>query len=91
MADETPNDRLRTRSGKVRSSDPLVSVLYTLVRDHIQPGTLEKVIQEEETIRETHHTMQYSNGYLARYCEDVAARIYGLKGGVGISPIQTEE
>jgi len=54
MADKTPNDRLRTRSGSVRSSDPLVSVLYSLVRDHIQPGTLEKAIQKEETIRETH-------------------------------------
>jgi len=35
--------------------------------------------------------MQYSNGYLARYYEDVAARIYGLKGGADISPIRDDE
>ncbi len=66
------------RSGRVASNDPLVSFLYTLMIDHLPPGKVETIMgsvpinidKEEES---------YTNGWVASYAKDVAARIRGEK------------
>lgn len=66
----TPNQELYRRSGEVKSTDPLVGLLYVLMRDHVAPGTVEKIIQDcgpEETM--------YTNGWLATYAQDLAKRL----------------
>jgi len=66
------NDQLKENSGNVVSADPLVSFLYTLMRDHVTPGTIEKVLRDGLYGPEV---VTYSNGFLAKYAEDVAAMI----------------
>ncbi len=65
------NDDLRTRSGTITSYSKLVSFLYELLRDHVTPSIVEEICRnscrEGKTI--------YSNGYLAKYAEDIANRL----------------
>lgn len=63
---------LLVRSGRVDSKDPLVCFLYTLMRDHVTPGVVEEIMLNHMPADQT---VEYSNGYLARYAEDVAVRI----------------
>jgi hypothetical protein len=66
-----PNDsRMRVRSGLINSEDPLVVLLYLLMRDHIPSGDIEgilKDIQNEE--------YEFSNGWLANHAKDIAERL----------------
>lgn len=62
---------LRKRSGEVESQDPLVSFLYELMRDHVQPGTVESIMKNTPTNTLT----KFTNGWLAKYAEDVASRL----------------
>lgn len=62
-------------SNNVITSDPLVSFLYELMRDHVVPGTVEKIVQEDRFHLEEKREISLSNGYLAQYAEDVAARL----------------
>lgn len=62
---------LRTRSGEVTSEDPLVTFLYILMRDHLPAGVVEEIVE-----RHTYHEdMKYTNGWLAEYAKDLAARL----------------
>lgn len=65
---------LRRRSGEVNGSVALISFLYEILRDCIQPGDLEPIVQgiEGEGLGANVH---YSNGWLALYAEDVAKRL----------------
>ena len=65
--------REKNSSGMRRKStkDPLVSFLYELMRDHVTPGVVEKVMSQ--TVPFTEHRL--TNGYLADYAEDVAKRL----------------
>jgi len=65
---------LRARSGSVRSSDPLVSFLYTLMRDHMTPGEVEAILQEDVE-KCAGKEVEYSNGWLANYAKDLAKRL----------------
>lgn len=62
--------RLREASGNVEITSRLVSFLYELMRDHLPPGTVEGIVQ---TCSDP--SVQYTNGWLARYAEDVAKRL----------------
>lgn len=64
---------IRKRSGEVDSDDPLVSFLYVLLRDHVQPGIVEEILLKQVPIPED--TAQFSNGWLARYAQDIAERL----------------
>lgn len=64
------NDALRFRSGDVQINDKLVSFLYELMRDHLPPGMVEKIVRESENPDVT-----YTNGWLAKYAEDLANRL----------------
>ena len=63
------NDRLRTDSGKINSSDPLVSFLYELMRDHLPVGTVERLI------RNNSGEVKFTNGWLAQIALDQARRL----------------
>jgi hypothetical protein len=61
---------LRERSGHVAIHDKLVSFLYELMRDHVPPGIIEAITNASEEI-----DVLYTNGWLAKYAEDVAKRL----------------
>jgi len=67
---DDPNARMHFRSGAVSTSDPLVSFLYDLLRDHVSPGGVEELVRQSPA-RETFLT----NGWLASYAKDVAHRL----------------
>lgn len=74
MSDPAPlrdpaNQALFERSGQVTSTDPLVSFLYDLLRDELPAGAVERLVQEAAV------PVTMTNGYLARYAEDLAARL----------------
>lgn len=62
---------MRERSGNVNIDSYLVSFLYELMRDHLTPGLVEEILQN--SIKESN--VVYSNGWLAKYAEDVASRL----------------
>ena len=55
---------------KSESNDPLVSFLYSLLRDYLPAGEVEKLVQET-----TKDTTVFTNGYLAEYAKDLAERL----------------
>jgi len=65
------NEELRERSGSVDSDDKLVSFLYELMRDCIAPSGIETIVRNSQYEGTTH----YTNGYLANYAKDLAARL----------------
>lgn len=73
-----PNDELRKRSGCVDSDDPLVSLLYSLLRDHMHPGTLEALVRQIEGGAAGLYT-RFTNGWLASYAKDLADRIHACE------------
>ena len=69
---QNDNANLRTRSGEVNINSRLVGFIYDLVRDHLPLGTVEAIVRECKI-----SDINYTNGWLARYAEDVAARLEG--------------
>jgi hypothetical protein len=67
------NNALRERSGNINAPGKLISFLYVLMRDHLPPGKVEELIRETEL--EGNGENQYSNGWLAQYSIDLAARL----------------
>lgn len=64
------NRDLRERSGSVEvKDDRLTSFLYDLMRDHIQPSAVEKLVRDADP------NILYTNGWLASYAKDVADRL----------------
>jgi hypothetical protein len=65
---------MHERSGVVRSNDPLVAFLYVVLRDHVQPGTIESIMLNHVEYTTTGQSV-YSNGWLAAYAQDLASRL----------------
>lgn len=65
-------EALRERTGRVTSSDPLVSFLYLLMRDRMTVGDVEQLVLE---ISADTPPAVFTNGHLARYAKDLAARL----------------
>jgi len=61
---------LYKRSGSVQINSKLVSLLYSLLRDYVQPGDMEKLVRECSD-----GDVLYTNGWLAKYAEDLANRL----------------
>lgn len=57
---------------KHETSSRLTAFLYSLLRDHVHPGDLEKLVQEDE-IHDGPWTL--TNGFLAEYAEELADRL----------------
>lgn len=67
---------LREASGAVDSDDPLLSMLYSLLRDHAHPGDVEKIVAEiEQAVARGDKVTQYTNGWLALYAKNLSERI----------------
>lgn len=64
-------EEMRKRTGSVKSCDPLVSFLYILMRDHVTPGTVEKIMEQHIGYGEC----IFTNGHLARLAQDVKDRL----------------
>lgn len=58
---------LRERSGDVESNSKLVSFLYELMRDHLPPGKVTEIVLNSQTV-----PVKFTNGWLARFAEDIA-------------------
>lgn len=71
---------LRIESGQVNDIDPLVSLFYDLLRDHVHPGDLEGLVQAIE--RSRGQTVQFTNGFLARYAQNLVERLRRLPAEV---------
>lgn len=65
------NFALRERSENVKINDKLTSFLYQLMRDYVPAGVVEEMVMQSEDNVET----LYTNGWLARYAEDLANRL----------------
>lgn len=72
---------LRLTSGSVKSSDPLVSFLYELMRSYITPGDVEtilaNIIEEQSNISKGNNKdyVIFTNGYLANYAINIASKL----------------
>ena len=56
------------------SADWLTGMLYTLMRDAVPTGEMERIVKDMEQEDRTGTTV-YSNGHLARYAKELADRI----------------
>jgi hypothetical protein len=68
MSSET--DALRERSGTIKINSKLVSFLYELMRDYLPAGEVESIVRNSQEPDCT-----YTNGWLAKYAEDLANRL----------------
>lgn len=66
------NAAMRTRTGEVDDDRRLVAFLYLVARDHVVPGALEELL---ENLARADGPFEFTNGHLARYAQDVAARL----------------
>ena len=75
------NSKMRELSGNVKSSDPLVDILYTLMRDgHVSPSNLEIVVRERnDSVKKAGVNgsleVLFTNGWLANYAINLSDRI----------------
>lgn len=70
--------QLRRDSGSISSKDPLVSFLYSLMRDHLATGEVEKLVLECEEYAD--QEILYTNGWLAQYATNLANRLRAAFG-----------
>jgi len=64
------NPSLRERSGSVDHNSKLISFLYELLRDGLPSGTVERMVRNS-----SEPSIEYTNGWLANYAADLAARL----------------
>lgn len=68
--------RMRAASGCVNDDRKLVSFLYTLMRDHLVSGGVEKIMSDiEKAELEGVYSCSFTNGWLAHHAQDLAARL----------------
>ena len=65
-----PGKSMNDRSGNVRYNSRLVGFIYDLMRDHVTPGVIEEVLKQQ-----AESDIDYTNGWLAQYANDVAQRL----------------
>jgi len=72
------SEELRERTGSVNDGRPLVVFLYMLLRDHVLPGDIEKMMRGlSDAEARGIHAFEFTNGHLARYAQDLADRLEG--------------
>jgi hypothetical protein len=79
---EIRNKLLRQVSKSVQSADPLVTFLYTLGRDSLALGELEKMLDVVEEVCNKDpvgEPITYTNGFLANWAEVAAQRLRALE------------
>ena len=60
-----------------KSSDPITSFIYELIRDYVPAGVVEKVIKNIEN--EGCQEITYEDQYVSRYAEELANRLASVK------------
>jgi len=55
----------------------LVNFLYLLLRDHVAPGTIERIVMDIEAASPLEKI--YSNLYLEAYAKELMSRILGVR------------
>jgi len=65
---------LRSRSGSVKDKRPLVMFLYALMRDWLPAGRVEQLVMTEASETAEAPTV-FTNGWLAKYAQDLASRL----------------
>ena len=65
----------------VTDDRPLVSFLYELMRDHVTPGVVERLVKESPA-GET----KFTNGHLANYAKELADRLEPPSNDVDARP-----
>lgn len=70
-AEVTQEATIRKRSGEINSDDKLVAFLYIILRDHVLPSDIEQIFK----FKMGEGTAQFSNGFLAKYADDIAKRL----------------
>lgn len=72
---------IRARSGNVNTTDPFVTFVYLLLRDHVLAGDMEAAVKQVtgkvDLLIEKAPLFEFSNGWLASYAEDVVRRVRG--------------
>lgn len=64
------NKKLKEESGNVVDDTKLVLFLYSLLRDHLPAGVVEELVRDSQGI-----PVEYTNGYLANYANNLADRL----------------
>ena len=72
MYSEERTKELRKISGEVVYADALTSFLYELIRDHLTPGTVEKLVVG--AVNEPSERL-FINGWLAHYAHNLAEKL----------------
>lgn len=74
--------RMRKASGEVNDDNLLVAFLYLLMRDAVTPGKIEQVMLSLSNAHDftpdletKDRSLQFTNGWLAEYARDIAARL----------------
>lgn len=65
------NNEMREKSGAIKSDDKIIAFLYTLMRDHLAVGIVEKLVRDNQE----QDTFAFTNGWLAQIAMDMAARL----------------
>lgn len=64
------NDKMRELTGSVTGGS-LSAFFYTLLRDHLPAGIVEKIVDQVEDRKE----VQFTNGYIANYAKLIVSRL----------------
>lgn len=69
--------RMWEESGRFTSNETLTAFIFVLLRDYVQPGDLENIVALVTDIRaeEGGQRIEYANGWLAQYAENIADRL----------------
>lgn len=73
--ESTKSPSIESRSRNIKDDRPLVTFLYVLMRDFVQPGNIEAIVME---IEDSDEEWVFSNGWLAQYAQDISERL-GVK------------
>jgi hypothetical protein len=76
-----------------KAAKRLTSFFYNLLRDHVPPADIEKILQEDERLMWDRGVTEdrkaiadkevtYSNPYLRDYAADIVGRFFGIKSNV---------
>lgn len=73
----TKNKRLMKDSGNIRGTCKLTCFLYLLMRNNLAAGVVEGLVGEVTECK--NEPIEYCNGWLAQYAEDIKKRLLGEK------------
>ncbi len=73
MSRTSEQEKTCDASGRFASSDPLVDLLYRLMRDHLPTGVVAEVVRDAAAT--VGKPCEYTNGWLAQYAHHLSAML----------------